>query len=228
MRRWFMARAAMALALGVIASAPAWAQPHTSTAPEKVAPAHRSTALHSPEGAHADDHGPAYGLTTIDGMTALWTIIVFLALLAILRAAAWKPILKVLAEREKFIGDSLQKAKEEREKAEQLHQQYEDQLTRARANASAIVEEGRRDAEVVRRNIEEEARKEADAMVARAKREIQLATETAVKELYELTGTLATRAASRIIKKELNPQEHRRLIDEALDDFRAAKAGGTR
>ena len=165
---------------------------------------------------------PEYSLLTVDGMTALWTIIVFVALLAVLRVAAWKPIQKVLVEREKFIADSLAQAKREREKAEELHHQYEAQLNQARTEASAIVEEGRRDGEEVKRKLEEDARREADAMVQRARREISIATETAVKELYTVAGALATHVAGRIIRKELNPQEHRRLVEEALDDFRAA------
>ena len=45
-------------------------------------------------------------------------------------------------------------------------------------------------------------------------REIQIATDTAVKDLYDLSGKLATDIASRIIRKELNAAEHERLISE--------------
>jgi F-type H+-transporting ATPase subunit b len=176
--------------------------------------------------AAAPEGAPQYSLLTIDGMTAVWTIILFLALLAILRAAAWKPIQSVLVEREKFIADSLQQAKLEREKAEKLRRDYEAQLNAARQEASAIVAEGRRDGEVVKRSIEEEARKEADGMIQRARREIQIATESAVMELYGLAGRLATSVASRIIRKELNAQEQRRLVEEAIHEFE--QVGGRR
>ena len=76
-------------------------------------------------------------------------------------------------------------------------------MTQARAEATGIVEEGRRDAEVLRSRIEQEAREESERMVERAKREIQIARETAVKELYDLTGVLATSIASHIVGREI-------------------------
>jgi F0F1-type ATP synthase membrane subunit b/b' len=56
-------------------------------------------------------------------------------------------------------------------------------------------------------------------MVERARREIGVATETAVKELYTLSASLATDVASRILKRELDAQAHERLISESLDDL---------
>jgi F-type H+-transporting ATPase subunit b len=169
----------------------------------------------APEG-HA---GPSYGLLTVDGMTAVWTILVFLLLLLILRLMAWKPIVGALAAREKFITDSLAAAKREREAANVLLADYTRRIETARSEASAIVEEGRRDAESVKHRIEEEARKEADKMVDRAKREISIATETAVKHLYEATARLATDAASKIIRKEMKADDHKRLIEESIAEL---------
>ena len=166
--------------------------------------------------AHGDGHGPIYRLLTIDGMTALWTIIIFVVLLVVLRAAAFKPIQDMLIRRERYIEDSLLRAKTERQDAEDLLRQYTEQIEKARDDASAIVEEGRRDAEVVRQRIEQEAQAEADATVERAKREIQIASETAVKELYDLTATLVTDVAGRIIRKELSPADHQDLVRESI------------
>ena len=89
----------------------------------------------------------------------------------------------------------------------------------ARAEATAIVDEGRRDAEVVKRRIEEEAKSEAKAILERGKREIAIATDTAVKELYTLGAKLAIEVAGRILRKELNPHEHERLIVESIDEL---------
>ncbi len=87
------------------------------------------------------------------------------------------------------------------------------------------MDEGRRDAEVVKRRIEEEARHEADRTVERAKREIQIATDTATKELYTLSARLATDMAARVIRKELTPQDHERLIAESIAELGAVREG---
>ena len=199
-----------------LASAPALAQEHGQPSPSPESAGHEAAAdAHSPDGGH----GAKYELLSIDGMTAIWTIIVFVVLLIVLRAAAWKPIQQALVQRERFIRDSLNQAKQDREQAETRLKEIEERLSNARAEASGIVEEGRRDADVLRRKIEQDARNEADAMLERAKREIGVARDTAVKELYEKTALLATETAARIIKKEIDPAHHEQLIAESIEQL---------
>ena len=150
---------------------------------------------------------------------ALWTLIIFALVVFILGKFAWGPILGVFQKREEFIRDSLEQARKDREAAEATLKEYSDKLHAAKLEATAIVDEGRRDAEAVKRKVEEEAKGEADAIIARAKREIGIATDTAVKELYDLTGRLATDVAARIIRKELDPREHERLIAESVEEL---------
>ncbi len=152
---------------------------------------------------------------------ALWTVIIFVLVLIVLGKFAWGPILDALQKREQFIHDSLAKAKKDREDAEASLKEYEQRLQQAKAEATALVEEGRRDAEVLHRKIEEDAKAEADRMVERARREITVATETAVSELYSLSSKLATDVASRVIQKELTGTDHERLIAEAIDEFKS-------
>lgn len=153
-----------------------------------------------------------------------WTLVTFLGVVLVLGKFAWPPILTALQQREEFIRDSLQQAKTDRESAEARLKEYEQRLQTAREEASGIVEEGRRDAEVVKRELEATARQEAGAMIERAKREIGIARDTAVRDLYDLSGELATNIASRIIRKEVDPAAHERLIAESIDEL--AKLGG--
>jgi len=162
-------------------------------------------------------------LFTGDLGNVFWSLLTFLLVLVVLGKFAWKPILSALQRREEFIRDSLHQAKRDREAAEARLKEYNDKLMAARAEASAIVEEGRRDAEVVRRKLEEAARTEASQTLERTKREIAIATDTALKEIYSQSAKLATELASRVIRKELNAQEHQRLIAESIDEL--SKAG---
>ena len=154
----------------------------------------------------------------------IWTLVIFALVLFVLGKYAWGPILDGLQSREKFIRDSLSEARADREAAEARLKEYEARLAEARAEASAIVDEGKRDAEVVRQTIEDSAKDEAGKIVARARREIDLAKEAAVQEIYGLTGELAIDIASRVIRKELDPQDHERLIDEAAQKIREARS----
>lgn len=177
-----------------------------------------------------DEHGEADkpALLQFDPGAAIWSIIIFLVLMGVLRAFAWKPILNALQQREDFILDSLQQAKTDRESAEARLKELDQRLQSGREEASAIVEEGRRDAEVVQREIEATARQEAGAMLERAKREIGIARDTAVRDLYDLSGELATNIASRIIRKEVDSAVHERLISESIDELTKLGGNGTK
>ncbi|HEY3552366.1 MAG TPA: F0F1 ATP synthase subunit B, partial [Solirubrobacterales bacterium] len=146
-----------------------------------------------------------------------WTVLIFVLVLVVLGKFAWGPILSTLQTRESFIHEALAKAKHDRDEAEARLKQYEERLAGARGEATAIVEEGRRDAEVVKRKIEAAAKVEADKMIDRARREIQIATVTATRELYDLSARLATDMAARVIGRELSAKDHERLIAEAID-----------
>jgi len=146
----------------------------------------------------------------------LWTLIIFVLVLVVLGKFAWGPILSSLQARESFIRESLETAQRDRQESERRLKEYEERLAQARTEATAIVEEGRRDAAAVRHKIEEDARREADKMIERAKREIQIASEAATKDLYSVSARLATDLAARILGREISPQDHQRLISEAV------------
>lgn len=150
---------------------------------------------------------------------AIWTLVIFGLVLFVLGKYAWGPMLDALQQREKFIRESLEQAKADREAAESRLKEYEEKLTAARAEATAIVEEGRRDAEETRRRIEEEARVESDKVVERAKREIGIAQQTAVRQLYATSAELATELAGRVLGREVKAEDHERLIAESLDEL---------
>lgn len=173
------------------------------------------------EAEHAEGGGSP-NLFAGDVGNAIWTLVIFLLVVFVLGKFAWGPILNTLQTRETFIREALESAKHDREAAEARLQEYEQKLAASRAEATAIVDEGRRDAEVVKRRVEATAKEEADKTIERAKREIQIATDTATKELYTLSAKLATQLAAQVIGRELSPQDHQRLISQAIDGIDGA------
>ena len=173
---------------------------------------------HAAAGAH-DAHGDKPELLSWDFGTAIWSIVIFVILLVILRAAAWKPILAGLQQRERFITDSLEGARREREETKKMLAEHAAKMDAARAEAAAIVEESRRDAEAVKRQIHDDATKEAQDIATRARRDIQLARDAAISELYDRTLDLATNVAGKIVHKQLTPADHKALLDESMDEM---------
>jgi F-type H+-transporting ATPase subunit b len=184
-------------------------------------PAHDAPPADGAAAAAHDSHGRpnlfAGGLGN-----AIITLIIFGIVLAVLGQKAWPQLLRVLNEREHQIRGALEDARRERLAAEKLLADYKRQIDKAREEATAIVEEGRRDAEVVRRRIQDEARQEAGETLERAKREIALARDTAVKELYDQAAEVAVRVAAGVIRKELRAEDHRALVNESLARMKAS------
>ena len=173
--------------------------------------------------AFAAEGGGEVSIFSGDLGNMIWTLVIFLLVLFVLGKFAWGPILEQLTARESFIRNSLEEARDDREAAEARLKEYEDRLAAARGEATAIVEEGRRDAETVRQSIEDGAKDEAAKIVERARREIDLAKDAAVEEIYGVASGLAIEVASKVVRKELSGEDHERLIDEAMQKLRESR-----
>lgn len=162
---------------------------------------------------------------------AIWTVLIFGLVLFVLGKYAWGPILSGLQARESFIREALEKADRDRKESAAKLQEYVDKINASRAEASAIVEEGKRDADALKRKIEEDAKAEAMAIIARGKREIEIATDTAIKDLYARSTQLATEIASGILGREIQAKDHEALVADTiarLSAGRDATSGGRR
>ena len=155
----------------------------------------------------------------VDYWQAAYTIIIFLGMLAILARFAFRPIVASLKKREEFIRESLEEADQNRREAEARLKEYEAKLVRAGQEATAIVDAGRRDADVVRRRIEEEAKRSGDAMIERAKHEINMARDAALESLFDQSAEMAASLAASALKRQMSPEEHQRLVMDALREL---------
>jgi len=169
--------------------------------------------------AQAQEHAPeAAALSPFAGNVgnAIWTLAIFLLVVIILGKFAWGPVLALLQERERFIHKSLADAKRDREEAEARLREYAAKIQTARAEAGAIVEEARRDAERLRDDLKQRARTEAETMIQNAERQISLQTQRAIQEIRREAVDLSVAIASKIIQRNLTKEDNQRLIDEAI------------
>ena len=189
-------------------------------------------ALASGGEAHGGTGGGTGGLSPIpttfeeiQGDLAIWTAVVFLVLLLVLRKYAWGPIAQGLQKREQGIADQVAQAEQNNQKARDLLAQYEQMLANSEEEVRKMIEQGRREAEQAGHQIVDKAKDDAKAEHQRALREIEAATAGALKELSERGATLAVQLAGRIVGAELKPADHAQLIAKAVADFPKAKAG---
>jgi F-type H+-transporting ATPase subunit b len=150
---------------------------------------------------------------------ALWTAVVFLLLMAVLTKFAWKPLAHALDERERGVAQQIADAEAANRKANEILADYERKLAAAEQEVRGIVEQGRRDAEQVGRQLIEKAKDEAKAEFQRAVHQIDAATAAALEELADRSATLAIDLAGKIVQSKLNPRDHARLIEQAVAGF---------
>jgi F-type H+-transporting ATPase subunit b len=152
----------------------------------------------------------------------LWSIVVFLALFFILKRYAWGPILEGLQKREETIRGALADAHRAQEEARRIQIELQQQLDQAGEKVREILDTGRRDADRVRDDMISKARSEIQSERDRLRREIDLARDQALQQLWEQSAQLATLISAKAIRRHLSEADHRRLVDEALSDLRQA------
>ena len=156
------------------------------------------------------------GLLKVEPGLFLWTLLSFAILLLILWKAAWKPIVSSLDERAGRIRRDLETAEASRKEAETLYLKHKETIETARDEAMKIISEGRADAERIKNDILEKANAEAQTIVQRAYREIEGAKDKAIVELKTEIVGISTDIASKIIEKNLKPEDQRALVEQAL------------
>jgi len=153
---------------------------------------------------------------------ALWTFVVFIVLLLVLKKFAWKPISESLDRRERHISENIAAAQRAQDDAKKMLAEYDRKLAGAADEVRAMLEEARRDAEGTKQQIVAEAKSAAHAEHERAMREIRTATDAAVEELSQRSADLAVALAGKIVSAKLTGEERSRLVQESLSKFAAS------
>jgi F-type H+-transporting ATPase subunit b len=149
----------------------------------------------------------------------------FLLVFAVLAKYAFPRISGAMKDRTDKIQGDLEKAESERQEAEGLLRRYEEQLKDARSEANRIIEESRKTAEQMRRDLLARAEDESRQIVARAQEEIRAERDRAFEELRAQVGSLSVELASRVVGSELDSERQRRLVDDYIDEIAAMGNG---
>jgi F-type H+-transporting ATPase subunit b len=152
----------------------------------------------------------------------VFTVIIFLVLLAVLKKYAWGPMLDGLHRREQAIRGALDEARQTRDEAARLKEELQRQVGRAHETVREILDEARRDAEAATADMTAKARADIQAERDRARRELLMARDQALQELTSFTANLATLVSAKVIRRSISEDDHRRLVDEALAELKQA------
>ncbi len=176
-------------------------------------------AMAAPEGDAAGAHHDKSGaIPTIEqglssGVAALF---VFFAVFGVLSVKVWPKVVKGLSERESKIREEIEAAEAARKQARDALEQYEQSLAEARAEAQKMLDETKSQQQQLAADLRAKADAELSAMRERAMRDLDAAKRAALAEIYDQAATVATAAAGKILKRELNADDQRGLVEETL------------
>jgi F-type H+-transporting ATPase subunit b len=177
---------------------------------------------HTETGTEAEEHNPIIPETD----ELIWGAVAFLAVFLVLARYAFPRINQGLKQRTDRIRDDLEKAEGARSEAQGILERYESQLQEARGEANRIIDEARKTAESMRRDLLAKAEDEANQVVARAQEEIRAERDRAFGELRRQVGELSVELAARVVGTELNKTRQMKLVDGYIDELTEMEPAG--
>lgn len=166
----------------------------------------------------AESHGES-ALLSIDPGMVIWTWITFGLMALVLAKVAWKPILKILDDREKTIQDSLNNAEKIKKDLEELATEKEAILNQAKEDGLAIIKKETEKAQKSAHQILAKANEDATKLIEKAKTEIEDETHKVQKQLREQTADLVVAISSKLIKENMDNVKNKELVKNSLESF---------
>jgi F-type H+-transporting ATPase subunit b len=154
-----------------------------------------------------------------------WTLIIFGILYFLLRWKAFPAIFEAVEKREKALQDAIDSAKRDRDEAQKLLDEQRRQIDGARGEAQKLIADGRAIAEKMRNDLLEQTRQDQQAILERARREIETEKERAVAQLRREAVNLAIAGASKVIEENLDNSKNRQLVESFLESLPQLPAG---
>lgn len=163
---------------------------------------------------------PAYaaegGLLSVNTGLMVWTVLIFAIVLLVLYKAAFPHILGAVEARERHIRELLEAAARDRADAQALLEEQRRELEAVRARTQELVAEGRAAGERVREEILAQARREQEELIIRTRRDLEGEMARAVEQLRTEAVELAVAAASKLVQRNLDQEDNRRLVRDFL------------
>jgi len=159
----------------------------------------------------------AGGFTDLDFGLTLWTVVLFVLFAFVLTKLGWKPLLKIVEEREKGIRDSVASAEQARDEAQRLLSQHQELIKEAGRQREEMIKRALADADQVKTDLITQARQEAEHLVQKAREQIDREKTIAIRELRQQVADLAVEAAARIVQSSLTPEAQKKLVHEFIE-----------
>ena len=148
-----------------------------------------------------------------------WQTLLFVLLILLLKKYAWKPILSAVNEREEGIKNALDSAEKAKREMENLQADNQKLLKEARLEREAMLKEARDMKNKMIEDAKDQAKEEANKLIAQAQASIETEKKAAIAELKSQVANLSIDIAEKVVKEELsNKDKQIKLVESMLGE----------
>ena len=156
------------------------------------------------------------GLLSLHPGLSFWTLIIFAIVFAVLAKFAFPKILGAVEERERHLAELAEAAERDRAEAAALVEEHRRLVDETRGKVQEALGEARNTAEKMRSELMEQARREHDELLARGRAEVANERAGMLEQVRRDAAELAMRAAEKLVRRSLDGDDNRRLVQEYL------------
>lgn len=175
----------------------------------------------------AEEGGGSFLVTPSLGLM-IWTLLAFGITLFLLNKLAFPKIAEALDKRRVAIDESISHAEQAKRDADELLEEYRARLKEAREQAEDIVSRARKAADSMADESKVAARQQREELMEATRRDIEAETRRAVEQIRKEVADLTVLATEKVTRKSLTPDDHRRLIQDALGEVDFSALEGSR
>ncbi len=168
-------------------------------------------------GEAAEEEGGSFLVSPSVGLM-IWTLLAFGLTLFLLNKLAFPRIAEALDRRRLTIEQSLEDAARSKHEADELLEEYRARLREAREQAEDITARARKAADSLADEAKAGASQQREELLAATRRDIEAETRRALDDIRKEVANLTVLATEKVTRGALQPEDHRRLIEEALSD----------
>lgn len=154
---------------------------------------------------------------SIGGWNILVTICNTIITFLIVRKFLFKPVRKMLAARAEEVQAMYDQAEADRAEAAAMKKDYTDSIANAKAEAAQITQSATRRATVRSEEILAEASRQATDLKKKAEQSIEMERKKAMNEIKDEIADLSIMIASKVVEKDINEDDHKRMIEDFID-----------
>lgn len=159
------------------------------------------------------------GFVDLNVWTAIFTLVNLLLLFFVMKKYLFKPVKKMIDERQQEIDDLYADANQSKSDAAELKAQYETRLAEANEEKEEILRSAHRKAQLREEEILRAAQDKAAQTLKRADEQIELEKKRAMNEIKDDVSAMAIDIAAAVLARDIKGEEHSALIDSFIENL---------